>query len=102
MEGVGQDMMQDECGTADGKVSTRKAQLNVLVELLIRQAGQICEGLLANIALQKPGVSDGGAVSRIPIGILQPLQRAYPESFAVENVDYLFAQRRESEARRFR
>ena len=51
MEGMGQNMMQDERWTADGKVSIRKAQLYVAADLLIRQAGQICEGLLANIAL---------------------------------------------------
>jgi len=38
MEGVGEDVMKDQRGSADGDISVGKAQLRIGVELLIRYA----------------------------------------------------------------
>jgi len=57
MEGVGQDMMDDECGRANLSVSVGKTKLSTAVELLIRQTCQVCEGQVSSFALQESGIS---------------------------------------------
>ena len=39
MEGMGKDVMQNECRRADGFVSIGEMKLRIQVELLIRQVG---------------------------------------------------------------
>jgi len=101
MEGMRQDMMNDEGWSADGTTPIRITQLHISIELLIRQSRQIREGLFTDFALQESGISDGGVVAWIPIAISPSLKRVDPESFAIENMNHLLAERRKSEARHF-
>jgi len=101
MKSVGQDVMQDECGRADGDVSVGETELLIRVELLIGEGGKIRLGLLTDLLLQKPGVRKRGTFGRIPINIGKSLQDVNPESFAVEDVDHLVPQRGEAEVGQF-
>ena len=101
MECVGQHMMNHECWSANCKVSIGITKLRIAADLLTREASQICEGPFTGLALQQFGIGDGGTVGWIPVAITQSLKRADPESFAVEYVNHLLAQRRKPEALHF-
>ena len=98
MKGMGQHVMQHQRRGAHGDVAIGKMKFGIGVELLIGQGREVGVRPLADLLLQDPGIGYGGAFFRIPIDVRLPLEGTDPESFAVEDVDHLFAQSAEAEA----
>ena len=73
MKGMGQDMVKDECRSADGYISIREIEFGVAVELPIRQSRQIRVSLLDDFLLEESRVGDRGTLGRTPIDVRKPL-----------------------------
>jgi hypothetical protein len=101
MERMGQDMMEDERRSADGAVSIGEMKFRIGIELLICQARQIGLSPPADLLLQESGIRDTGTFGGAAIDVAESLQRVNPKSFAVEDVNHLFLQRREPETGQF-
>lgn len=99
MEGMGQHVVEDQCRSAEGGVSIGEMQFRICIELLIGQARQVRLSLSVDLLLEESGIRDGRIFGRVAIGIPESLQRVNPKSFAVEDMNHLFLQRREAEAR---
>ena len=102
MERVAQDVMKNERRSADVDISIRKTQFRIGVELLVRDSGQIGQGLPAYLLLQQPRLADVGAVGGRPGSKGDSLQHVNPESLAAEDVDYLLLNRGAAKAGEFR
>jgi hypothetical protein len=59
MEGMGQNVVDDECRSADGGASIGEMKFRFSTELLIRQARQVRSSLPADFLLEESGVRDG-------------------------------------------
>jgi len=101
VEGVGKDVMQDERWSADGAVSVRKMKFGVGVQSLVSESAEVEMSSLTRLMLQANGISDSGTCDRVAIHEIEPLERADPEPFAVEDVDDLLLQGREAETGQF-
>jgi hypothetical protein len=73
MKGMGQDMVEDECRSADGDVSIWKMKFSVLVKLLIRQTRQIRVSPPADFLLEESRVEDRGTFGRVVVDVPESL-----------------------------
>ena len=101
MEGVGQDMMQNQCGCADRNISIWEMKFRIGVDLLIRKGGQIRVRSRGDLLQQATRICDRRKLIRRPVDVPRALERLDPEPFAITNVNHLVAQRGKSEVRKF-
>ena len=101
MEGVSEDVMEDERRGADGGVSVGKMHLRIAVEVLLAEARKVVQRSEADFALQGSSFRNGGEVGRIFVFEGELLEGVDPECFAVEDVDDLGAEAGEAEAGEF-
>jgi hypothetical protein len=92
MKGMGQDMVKNERRGADCDVSVGEMEIFGAVKRLICQARQILVCLPADFLLEALRVDDRGTFGKDAIDVRQTLERSYPESFAIINMNYLLAQ----------
>src|ERR1700721_74934 len=90
MERMGQNMVEDECRSADCGGSIGEMKFRIDIELLIRQARQIRTGLTNDLLLQESGSRHIEKFGRFAIDVLEPLQRAIPNSPAFKDATTLF------------
>jgi len=100
MEGVGEDVMENEGRSAHGMVSVRKIKLCRRVQLLLGQPREILQRSISDFFLKTNGISDRRKFIWISIKVRESLKNADPEAFAIKDVNHLLLNRVESEARK--
>ena len=101
MKSVREDMMKNEGRSAHGVVPVRKVKLCLRIELLLGQPRQILERSIYGFPLKTYCVSDGRKFIWIAIAVIESLEDADPEAFAIEDVNHLLLYCIESEAGKF-
>jgi hypothetical protein len=101
VKGMGQDMMKDERRSTVSDVPIGEMKFCLSVEPFIGQVRQIGVGPLTYLLLQESRIGDGGAFLRVPVDVRKTLKRVDPKSFAVEDMNSLFAERAKAEVGQF-
>jgi|SRR5580692_7854773 len=73
VKGMGQNMVKDECRSANGDFSVGEMKFLSRIELLIRQTRQIGVSLPADFLLEVPRIGDRGTLGRVTIDVRKPL-----------------------------
>jgi len=102
MEGVGEDVMEDECRSADSRVTVGEVKFGVRVQLLVGESGQVLVCAPNDCLLERNSIRNPREVGGDAIDVTEPLQCMDPETFAIEDVDHLPVERAEAEAGQFR
>jgi hypothetical protein len=73
MKGVGHEMVEDECRSADGDVSIWEMKFRVAVKLLIRQTRQIRVSPPDDFSLEEPRVQNRRTFGAVAVDVPEPL-----------------------------
>jgi len=86
MEGVSENVMKDQRGSAYRAVSIGEAKFGICVQLSISERSQVRFSTATYLLLKEQCIRNAGEIGGITVSVVVPLEDADPKAFAVQDV----------------